>query len=94
MTVLSRSCPLPFPSRAAYQLALKVGDPQRIERYCDACNEIASATLRLCNTAESMYSAAHPERAIGGIRSKLTRQWFRVDTIQHVASFYLKLVAT
>jgi hypothetical protein len=78
---------------AAYQLALKVGDPRRIERYCDACNKIASATLRLCNTAESMYSAAHPERAIGGIRFKLTRQWFRVDTIQHVASFYLKLVA-
>jgi hypothetical protein len=40
-----------------------------------------------------MYSAANRERAIGGIRFKLTRQWFRVDTIQHVASFYLKLVA-
>jgi hypothetical protein len=79
---------------AAYQLALKVGDEVRIERYRDACNKVASATLRLCNTVGSMYSAAHPERAIGGIRFKLTRQWFRVDTIQHVASFYLKLVAT
>jgi len=79
---------------AAYQLALKVGDEARIERYRDACNKVASATLRLCNTVGSMYSAAHPERAIGGIRFKLTRQWFRVDTIQHVASFYLKLVAT
>ncbi|MFK7738166.1 MAG: hypothetical protein AB8B50_19215 [Pirellulaceae bacterium] len=29
-------------------------------------------------------------KALGGIRFKLTRQWFRIDTIQHVASFYLK----
>jgi len=70
---------------AAYQLALKVGDEAR--------HNVRMATLRLCNTPESMYSAANPKRAIGGIRFKLTRQWFRVDTIQHVASFYLKLVA-
>ena len=30
--------------------------------------------------------------AVGGIRFKLARQWFRVDTIQHVASFYLKFL--
>ena len=79
---------------AAYQLALKVGDQERIWRYRDACHQVASATLRLCNTPDSVYSAANPERAIGGIRFKLTRQWFRVDTIQHVASFYLKLLGT
>ena len=79
---------------AAYQLALKVDDKIRIERYRDACHKVAMATLRLCNTPESVYSAANPERAIGGIRFKLTRQWFRVDTIQHVASYYLKLLAT
>ncbi|MCA9122372.1 MAG: hypothetical protein H6822_14485 [Planctomycetaceae bacterium] len=79
---------------AAYQLALKVGDQTRIARYRDACHKVASATLRLCNTIESVYSAANPARAVGGIRFKLTRQWFRVDTIQHVASFYLKLLAT
>jgi hypothetical protein len=68
---------------AAYQLALKVGDEAR--------HNVRMATLRLCNTPESMYSAASAERAIGGIRFKLTRQWFRIDAIQHVASFYLKL---
>jgi hypothetical protein len=78
---------------AAYQLALEVGDEARIERYRDACDKVAWASLRLCNTPESMSSAANPERAIGGIRFKLTRQWFRVETIQHVVSFYLKLVA-
>lgn len=79
---------------AAYQLALKVGDGERIESYRAACHKVAAATLRLCNTPESVYSAANPARAVGGIRFKLTRQWFRVDTIQHVASFCLKLLAT
>ncbi|MBC8355419.1 MAG: hypothetical protein H8E66_25865 [Planctomycetes bacterium] len=79
---------------SAYQLALKVGDQRRVECYRHACYQVAAATLRLCNTADSVYSAANPERAMGGIRFKLTRQWFRVDTIQHVASFYLKLLAT
>ncbi|MBC8352359.1 MAG: UDP-N-acetylmuramoyl-tripeptide--D-alanyl-D-alanine ligase [Planctomycetes bacterium] len=78
----------------AYQLALKVRDQNRIERYRDACYKVAWATLRLCNTPDSVYSAANPDRAIGGIRFKLTRQWFRIDTIQHVASFYLKMLAT
>jgi hypothetical protein len=78
----------------AYQLALKVGDQERIRRYRDACDKVAAALLRLCNTPESVYSAVNPEQSVGGIRFKLTRQWFRVDTIQHVASFYLKLVAT
>ena len=79
---------------AAYQLALKVADQERVKRYRDACHKVASATLRLCNTRDSVYSAANPKRAVGGIRFKLTRQWFRVDTIQHVASFFLKLLAT
>ena len=79
---------------AAYQLAVKIGDRNRIERYRAACTNVAAATLRLCNTADSVCSAKNPARAVGGIRFKLTRQWFRVDTIQHVASFYLKLLAT
>ena len=54
---------------------------------------VAWAALRLANTRESVYSVPNPDRAIGGIRFKLTRQWFRIDTIQHVASFYLKLLA-
>jgi hypothetical protein len=77
---------------AAYLLARKVGDQTRIERYRAALRQVAWATLRLCNTPDSVYSVPNPERAIGGIRFKFTRQWFRVDTIQHVASFYLKFL--
>jgi hypothetical protein len=35
---------------------------------------------------------ANPALTIGGIRLKLTRQWFRIDTIQHVAGFYSKML--
>lgn len=76
----------------AYMLALKLGDGERIARYRQAIDRVAWATLRLCNTSDSVYSVPNPGRSIGGIRFKLTRQWFRVDTIQHVASFYLKLL--
>ena len=44
------------------------------------------------DTCDSVYSAPNPERTIGGIRFKLTRQWLRIDTIQHVVSFYLKFL--
>jgi hypothetical protein len=77
---------------AAYMLALKIGDTQRIDRYFEALRRVAWALLHLCNTPESVYSVANPAQSIGGIRFKFTRQWFRVDTIQHVASFYLKFL--
>ncbi len=77
---------------AAYLLARKIGDKSRVDRYRAALQQVAWATLRLCNTPDSVYSVPNPERAVGGIRFKFTRQWFRVDTIQHVASFYLKFL--
>ncbi|TVS20719.1 MAG: hypothetical protein EA424_02545 [Planctomycetaceae bacterium] len=77
---------------AAYLLARKTGDITRMARYYQALQWAAWATLRLCNTPDSVYSVPDPQRAVGGIRFKLTRQWFRVDTIQHVACFYLKFL--
>jgi hypothetical protein len=77
---------------AAYELAIKVGDRARIEKYGQALKAAAWATLHLVNTAKSAYSVQNPEMTIGGIRFKPTRQWFRVDTIQHVAGFYLKFL--
>ncbi len=77
---------------AAYELAVKVKDQREADLFLSALKLAARATLRLCNTKESVYSLSRPEKAIGGIRFKYTRQWFRVDTIQHVASFYLKFL--
>lgn len=74
----------------ALELAVKVGDKEKERLYRGALKMAAWATLHLCNTPESVYSVANPDMTLGGIRFKNTRQWFRVDTIQHVASFYLK----
>ncbi|MBL8889930.1 MAG: hypothetical protein JNL67_08110 [Planctomycetaceae bacterium] len=77
---------------AGYQLAVKVGDSARSERFLSALKKLAWATLHLANTPESVYAVPNPEMSLGGIRFKHTRQWFRVDTIQHVAGFYLKFL--
>ncbi len=77
---------------AAYDLAIKDNDAQRIANFRRGIERVAWATLRLYNSANAVYSAKNPSESFGGIRFKFTRQWFRIDTIQHVASFYLKLL--
>jgi hypothetical protein len=77
---------------AAFTLAHKVGDKARMTLYGRALRLLAWATMHLVNTPESIYFAANPSVALGGIRFKYTRQWFRIDTIQHVCAFYLKMM--
>ena len=77
---------------AAYLLALKSGDEERAAKYGEALKLAAWATMHLCNTPESVYSVPNPGMTVGGIRFKHVRQWFRVDTIQHVAAFYFKFL--
>ena len=76
----------------AYLLARKTGDREREKRYGDALVLAVWATYHLTNTRESLYSAKRPEKALGGVRFKFNRQWFRIDTIQHVVAFYLKFL--
>ncbi len=52
----------------------------------------ALCQLHLVNTRESIYPSQNRKIAFGGIRFKLTRQWFRIDTIQHVVNFYMRLL--
>ncbi len=75
---------------AAYELACRVGDRKRQARYYDALRAACWATLHLVNTTRSAYAVKRPDLTIGGIRFKFTRQWFRIDTIAHVAGFYLR----
>ena len=78
---------------AAYELAWRLGDHERWKSYRQAMRRLTWATARLSNPAESVYSAADPSMTRDGIRFKFTRQWFRIDTIQHVGSMYLKQFA-
>jgi hypothetical protein len=76
----------------AYQLALKMNDQVMAEEVWQAMQLAAWALMHLVNTEDAVYFAPNPDLAIGGIRFKYTRQWFRIDTIQHVASFYAKML--
>ena len=77
---------------AAFQLALRVEDSARAERYWGALKLAAWSVFHLVNTEQSIYSVPNPELSLGGIRFKYTRQWFRIDTIQHVACFFAKML--
>ena len=77
---------------AALALAARIGDEERVRQYTEGLELAAWATLRLMNTPESVYFAPNRERSVWGIRFKPTRQWFRVDTIAHPASFYLRFL--
>jgi len=77
---------------AAYQLSVQMEDKERQDKYWKALKLAAWSLLHLVNTKESMYSVPNPKISLGGIRFKYTRQWFRIDTIQHVASFFAKML--
>ncbi len=76
----------------AYELAVKMGDQDKAAELWQAIMLAAWSLLHLVNTADAIYFAPNPQLALGGIRFKYTRQWFRIDTIQHVASFFAKLL--
>lgn len=71
------------------RLALAVSG---FQRYAAATKQVVWATPHLANTPEAMYFAECPKLVLGVIRFQHTRQWFPIDTIQHVAGFYLRLL--
>jgi len=76
----------------AYELAVKMGEQEKQRQLWPALRLSAWAVMHLVNTEDSIYFAKNPMLALGGIRFKYTRQWFRIDTIQHVASFFAKML--
>lgn len=76
----------------AYELAVKMGELEKAAEIWQALRLAAWAVMHLVNTEDSIYFAPNPAIALGGIRFKYTRQWFRIDTIQHVASFFAKML--
>jgi len=76
----------------AYELACAMGEQERAAYLWRAIKLAAWALMHLVNTEDSLYFAPNPTLSLGGIRFKYTRQWFRIDTIQHVASFFAKML--
>ncbi len=68
----------------AYALAKEVGDAQREERYrLSLARAIRSLLqIQIVDEVDTFYMI-RPERAIGGIRTSVYRDFIRVDNVQH-----------
>ncbi len=76
---------------AAYYLAERLGNQEYAQIILDACRKTAKSQMLLFNSDKVTYAHKNPEKSEGAIRFKATRQWIRVDSIQHVACFYFRL---
>lgn len=75
----------------AYYLAKKIGEEETADKILKACRRAAKSQMLLFNTPINSFAHKNPQKSQGAIRFKATRQWIRVDSIQHVACFYFRL---
>lgn len=75
----------------AYYLAKKLGNEQIADYILKASRKAAQSQMLLFNNEINNFAHKNPEKSKGAIRFKATRQWVRVDSIQHVACFYFRL---
>ena len=79
---------------AAYYLAKYLNMNNLAEKFLNACKRVAMCQFHLFNDEINNYSHKNPERSLNSIRFKATRQWVRVDSIQHVSCFFARLYKT
>ena len=76
---------------AAYYLAKMLNKDELAAKLLAACKLTAKCQFLLFNNEINSYSHKNPARSVNAIRFKATRQWVRVDSIQHVACFFARL---
>ncbi|MGN0031632.1 MAG: protein containing Six-hairpin glycosidase-like domain protein [Candidatus Gastranaerophilaceae bacterium] len=76
---------------AAYYLAKKIGQEEFAAEILETCRKNAKSQLILHNSEINNFAHLNQEKSVGAIRFKATRQWIRVDSIQHVACFFFRL---
>lgn len=79
---------------ASYYLAKFLKMDNLAEKLLNACKRVAMCQFHLFNDEINNYSHKNPERSLNSIRFKATRQWVRVDSIQHVSCFFARLYKT
>lgn len=76
---------------AAYYLAKYLKMDNLAQKLLSACKKVAMCQFHLFNNELNNYSHKNQERSKNSIRFKATRQWVRVDSIQHVSCFFARL---
>ena len=77
---------------AALYLADAMGDSEQRAYLEQSCRTIACGLMQTYNSERSCYAMIAPEKAMNAFRFKLTRHWVRVDSVQHTACFYFRLL--
>ena len=52
----------------------------------------AQGLMKTFHDDKSVYPHKDPKKALHSFRFKLTRQWVRVDSVQHAACFFARLI--
>ncbi|MFC7049553.1 protein containing Six-hairpin glycosidase-like domain protein [Emcibacter nanhaiensis] len=76
---------------SAYFLAKLQGRREDANYFLHYNHKAARALMQTYNSPESSYFAPNPDQLVGSFRFKLTRQWVRVDSVQHTACFFARL---
>lgn len=79
---------------AAYYLAKYLKMDNLAQKLLNACKKVAMCQFHLFNDELNNYSHKNQLRSTNSIRFKATRQWVRVDSIQHVSCFFARLYKT
>jgi hypothetical protein len=76
---------------AAFYLAKRMGNDDLAQFLLENCRTVAESLMYTYNSPESTFMHRFPDKSIGSFRFKLTRQWVRVDSVQHTACFFFRL---
>jgi len=76
---------------SAYYLANYLGDTKKASWIMENMLLSAKGLMKTFHDDTSVYAHIHPTRALHSFRFKLTRQWVRVDSVQHAACFFARL---
>ena len=76
---------------SAYYLAEYLNDKEKASWIMENMLLSAKGLMKTFHDAKSVYPHKEPKRAMNSFRFKLTRQWVRVDSVQHAACFFARL---
>lgn len=77
---------------SAYYLAKYLNDEEKASWIMDNMLLSAKGLMKTFHDEKSNYSHINPKKGLHSFRFKLTRQWVRVDSVQHAACFFARLI--
>ncbi|MDQ7045014.1 MAG: protein containing Six-hairpin glycosidase-like domain protein [Sulfurimonas sp.] len=76
---------------SAYYLAKYLKDDAKASWIMKNMLLSAKGLMKTFHNEKSVYAHKEPKRAVNSFRFKLTRQWIRVDSVQHASCFFARL---